>query len=193
MLGPIKILVPFAEMTKDSDWRARLGLACRSVLFSFAIIAFALTVGGMMLARLEISLPSLALIGSVVLILVACRTIFQLPSNNLPAAVPTVPIYSLALTPLAFPVIVTPFGIAALIVLKQLATIQQRETALFLIVAIILALNLVAMAFAEFIVKWASVPLYIFAVVLALIQASLGLQIALRSLAVLKLLPPGAL
>jgi len=189
MLGPVKILVPFAAMTKGSDRRARWTLAWKSILFSVAIIAFALAVGGIMLDRLEISLPALSLIGSVVLILIACRTIFQLPANAPPAPSPAAPVYSPALTPLAFPVIVTPFGIAALIVLKQIAGIQGKEMALILVVAVIMALNLLAMLFAEFIVKWASVPLYIFAVVLALVQAALGLQIALRSLAILNLLP----
>lgn len=192
MLGPIKILVPFAAMTSGSDWGARCDLAWRSILFSLAIVVAAVAAGGIMLDSLQISLPALALVGAVILILVAFRTILK-PQNTPASPNNTLPVYSLALTPLAFPVIVTPFGIAALIVIKQIAAVQEREAAFFLIIAVVLALDLLAMIFAEFIVKWASVPLYIFAVVIALIQAALGLQIALRSLAILNLLPREAL
>ena len=71
MLGPIKILVPFVDMTRGADLTFRRTLARRAILFSAAALALAGVLGRTMLENLAISLPVLALTGGVVLFLVA--------------------------------------------------------------------------------------------------------------------------
>src|SRR5262249_37160550 len=77
MLGPFKILVPFVEMTRDSDAVFRWRLATRSILFSMTALALAGLLGRSMLDNFNISLPVLALTGGVVLFLVALQTVLQ--------------------------------------------------------------------------------------------------------------------
>ena len=77
MLGPIKILVPFVEMTHGSDPAFRRRLATRAILFSAAALALAGGLGRGMLENFDISLPVLALTGGVILFLVALRTVLQ--------------------------------------------------------------------------------------------------------------------
>ena len=73
MLGPIKIFVPFVEMTHGSDPAFRRRLATRAILFSAAALALAGVLGRGMLENFDISLPVLALTGGVILFLVALK------------------------------------------------------------------------------------------------------------------------
>ncbi|WP_245331168.1 MarC family protein [Mesorhizobium sophorae] len=185
MLGPIKILVPFVAMTRGSDPHLRRRLATRATLFSAAALAIAGVLGRAMLENLEISLPVLAMTGGVILFLVALQTVLQQsagppPDSGRPGDL------SLALTPLAFPTIVTPYGIAAVIVFATLATGRyDQEFTVAGIVLLILILDCLAMLFAEAILRWTGTALQIFAVVLGVTQAALGLQIILQTLSLI--------
>ena len=138
-----------------------------------------------MLENFEISLPVLALTGGVVLFLVALQTVLQ-QSAGVPASTKLdVQPHDLksAFAPLAFPTIVTPYGIAAVIVFATLAA--EREGAEFTVAAIvllILAMDWVAMLFAEAILRGIGPALQVFAVVLGVTQIALGLQVILHSL-----------
>jgi multiple antibiotic resistance protein len=92
----------------------------------------------------------------------------------------------LALSPLAFPTIVTPYGIAALIVFATLANDDRaQELRIVMIVLGILAMNWVAMIFAQQILKWLGTALQIFAVVLGITQVAIGLQVIVQSVRLL--------
>ena len=86
MIGPIKILVPFVEITRGADRAFRRTLARRAILFSAAALALAGVLGRSMLETFEISLPVLALTGGVVLFLVALRTVLQQSTGTLASA-----------------------------------------------------------------------------------------------------------
>ena len=60
MLGPIKILMPFVNMTWNSDAAFRRRLATRAVLFSTAALAVAGLLGRGMLDNFNISVSVLA-------------------------------------------------------------------------------------------------------------------------------------
>lgn len=185
MLGPIKILVPFVGMTQGSDPAFRRTLARRAILFSAAALALAGLLGRSMLENFEISLPVLALTAGVILFLVALQTVLQQSAGSTSIS-GRPPDLKLAFTPLAFPTIVTPYGIAAVIVFATLAG-NRYDTGLTVggIVLLILALDWVAMLFAETILKWVGTALQVFAVVLGVTQVALGLQVILHSLAMI--------
>jgi len=185
MLGPIKILVPFVAITSNCDPGFRLRMARRAILFSAAALAIAGLLGRTMLENFEIALPVLAMTGGIILFLVALRTILQqsasLPDKPTEPGQP--PDLRLALTPLAFPTIVTPYGIAAVIVFATLAGGRKAEgLTVAAIVLLILALDWVAMMFAETILRWIGTSLQVLAVVLGVTQPALGLQVILHSL-----------
>jgi len=188
MLGPIKILVPFVGLTRNFEPRFRRVLARRSILFSTAALALAGILGRSMLENFEISLPVLALTGGIILFLVALQTVLQQSTDaaNLPNATEKSPDLNLAFTPLAFPMIVTPYGIAAVIVFATLAG-NRYDAGLTVagIVLFILVLDWMAMLFAEAILKSVGTALQIFAVVLGVTQVALGLQVILHSLAII--------
>ena len=141
-----------------------------------------------MLKNFDISLPVLALTGGVILFLVALQTVLQQSGSatNLPSSGGQLPDVRLAFTPLAFPTIVTPYGIAAVIVFATLAR-GQHEAELMVagIVLLVLALDWAAMLFADTILKWFGTTLQVFAVVLGVTQVALGLQVIMHSLSMI--------
>ncbi len=184
MLGPIKVLVPFVEMTRGTEAAFRRQLATRALLVSAAALTLAGALGRNILETFEIPVPVLALTGGLVLFLVALDTVMQQFSRPQPPnAAARRPDLGLAVMPLAFPTIVTPYGLAAIIIFIALA---KDDVALKLTVAsvtlFILLLDWLTMLFAHVILKWLGPVLQIIAVVIGVTQIALGLQVILRSL-----------
>ena len=187
MLGPIKILVPFVNLTRDADPVLRRRLATRAMLYSLAALAMAGLLGRNILESFEISVPVLALTGGLILFLVALRTVLE---QSLPRArlrqESISPGTGFALSPLAFPIIVTPYGIAAVIVFATLAQDDiSAKLSIASIVLVILLLDWLAMLFADAILKWTGTALQVFTVVLGVTQIALGLQIITHSLSMI--------
>ena len=188
MLGPIKILVHFVDLTRGSDSDFRWRMATRAILFSAAALVLAGVLGRIMLENFEISVPVLAMTGGIILFLVALQTVLHQSESatERPKEDSQVLDLKLALTPLAFPTIVTPYGIAAVIVFATLASgDHDAELTLAGIVLVILAMDWVAMLFAEVILRWVRTSLQVFAVVLGVTQIALGLQVILHSLSMI--------
>jgi multiple antibiotic resistance protein len=191
MIGPIKILVPFVAMTASTEPAFRNRLATRGTLFAAAALALAGVFGRNIMANFNVSVPVLALAGGLVLFLVALQTVLQQTTGagQTPPQFGAQKGMQLALSPLAFPIIVTPYGIAALIVFATLASDDHaQELTIATIVLAILALNWFAMIFAQQIVSWFGTALQIFAVVLGIAQVAIGLQVIFESLRMLGVL-----
>jgi multiple antibiotic resistance protein len=184
MIGPMKILAPFARMTRGADPHFRRQLATRAILFSAAALLLAGLLGQRMLRNFDIPLQVLALTGGLVLFLVALQTVLeQFKRPEAPRGEAPPPELSMAINPLAFPIIVTPYGIAAMIIFVALVEGDPAaELTIAGLVGLILALNWVAMLYAHAILKYAGTALQVFAVVLGVTQVALGLMIILQSL-----------
>ena len=183
MLGPIKMIGPFAKMTQGADIGLARRIALRAILFSIFALLLAVLVGESFLRRFNMPLPVLALAGGIVLFLVALQAVleqFTPPARDQgQVAAPTL---SAAITPIAFPTIVTPYGIAALIIFAALSPDWQEELVLGVILLGIMLLNLATMLLARYILRFLGVFLQILGAVLGIIQVALGLQIILNSL-----------
>ena len=83
----------------------------------------------------------------------------------------------LALSPLPFPTIVTPYGIAAVIICMTLTPDLLTRGAIVGALLGLMLLNLVAMLFARPILEYLGMPLQIVGIVLGIIQVALGLQV----------------
>jgi multiple antibiotic resistance protein len=86
---------------------------------------------------------------------------------------------ALALSPLAFPTIVTPYGIAADTILMALAPTTEIRLMLAGVVYFILFLDWLAMLGAHIVVRWFSLLLLLIGVVLGVNQVALGTQLML--------------
>ena len=94
----------------------------------------------------------------------------------------------IALAPLAFPTIVTPYGIAALIVFLAFSQNVESSLTIGAIVVAIMLLNLVVMLVTRRLLPVLALVLPILGAVLGVVQVALGLQIINNSLRALELL-----
>ena len=182
MLGPIKIIGPFAQITRGAEPGFTLKIALRATLISTSALLFAGLVGENSLTNYGIPLPVLALAGGIILFLVALRTVLEQFTPPAPDEKSAAPTLKMAFMPLAFPTIVTPHGIAALIVFLALSPDLEGRLIIGGIVVAIMLLNLIAMLAARYILQFLGVILQMLGAVLGIIQVALGLQIINSSL-----------
>jgi multiple antibiotic resistance protein len=187
MLGPVKIIAPFAAITRGANTALTWRIAARATLFASAALVVAALVGQSQLNSYGIPVPVLALAGGIILFLVALIPILQqfAPRDTHPAAtggVAAAPSLKVAMSPLAFPTIVTPYGIATLVVLLALAPDRHGQLMIGAIMAAIMALNFLAMIATRYILPLLGVVLPIVGAVLGVIQVALGLLVIQNSL-----------
>jgi multiple antibiotic resistance protein len=187
MLGPFKIIAPFSRRTKGMDAKFTRQIALRATLFASLALLLAAVLGEGFLSSYSIPVPVLALSGGIILFLVALQTVLQQfapPAAHHeeiagPAATPSL---NMAMTPLAFPTIVTPYGIAALVVFLAVSPDLQTQLTIGAIVLAIMVLNLIVMLLTPHIRPLLGAALAILGAVLGVIQVALGLQIIHNSL-----------
>ena len=177
MLGPFKIVVPFAQITKDSDAKFARKLAFRAILFSLAALAIAALLGNTVLSRFGIPLPILAMAGGLILFLVALLNIIRQFSPDAKEENESSPTSYMAIIPLAFPNIVTPHGIAAVIVFLAISPDLHAKLVIGAILLGIMLVNLVFMLLTRSLLKVFAIILPILGAILGVIQVALGLHI----------------
>jgi multiple antibiotic resistance protein len=184
MLGPLRVLGPFAQRTRDRDEATTRQIAVRA----FAVATIAAVAGGLlgssMLGKWHISLEAMLLASGIIFFLVALRQLleqYEPPSAAAPEALPAAP--TAAAIRLVFPTVLTPYGIAAVITLLA-ASQQGSRTAMILgLLVLIMVLDLLAMIYAKrILVGWTMIVLQVVGAVLAVLQVALALELILRGL-----------
>ena len=84
MLGPIKILGPFVQLTRNDDDAFSKRLAIRAFLFSCAALVFAAFVGERSMRKYHVSVPVLAIAAGIILFLVALQTVMHQFDSSAP-------------------------------------------------------------------------------------------------------------
>lgn len=193
MLGPIKLVGPFVKITKGMDDSASRKLAVKG--FAIACLAglIAAVIGRNTLESWGVSLPALLIAAGLILLLVALQTVLsqyeQRPAATVEILEPAATASKLlALSPLAFPNIITPYGTAVLILLLAAAPPGQ-SFGIFGVFLVIMLINLVAMFFAKPILKYGAGFLTVLGYVFGVLQVALAVQMLLLACRMLGLLP----
>jgi multiple antibiotic resistance protein len=188
-LGPIKILGPFAQLTRDVDEARMRQIAVRA----FGLAALAVLAGGVigpaLLRSWNISLPALLLAGALVFLLIGLRLVLEQyePATAAPPALPAAP--TAAAMRITFPTVVTPYGIAALIVLLANSDDTTRTAGIVAIAIVVMILDLLAMLYARRIMAGPTVvALQTLGAILGVLQVGLAVEMALRALRALGVL-----
>jgi multiple antibiotic resistance protein len=172
------VIGPFVKITMNADKKLRRQIAFRATLYSSIALLLASVLGGKILSNYGIPVPILSLSGGIILFLVALLNIIQqfspTPTHDADTAIPTM---AVAMNPLAFPTIVTPYGIAAVIVFMALFPDLESKLTVGGIVVGIMALNLLVMLISHKAYKVLAVILPILSAVLGVVQVALGLLI----------------
>lgn len=179
MLGPFKIVVPFVKITKNAKPAFVRQLAIRATLYSTAALLIAGLLGERILANYGIPIPILALSGGIILFLVALLNVikqFEPPHADKIDFVEE-PSMSMAMNPLAFPAIVTPYGIAAVIVFLSISPDINTKLTVAGVVLGIMVVNLFVMLLTRHIFKPLAMVLGLLGAILGVVQVALGLMI----------------
>ncbi len=182
MLGPFKIIGPFAKMTQGADPKLIRQLATRAIFFSILAVLLASFLGEMILTKYGIPVPILAFAGGLILFLVALQNVIQQFAPPEPKHEPVVTTLQMALNPLAFPTIVTPYGIAAVMVFMAISPDLNTKLMIGGIVIGIMLINLATMLLTRHIGKLLFLILSILGAILGVVQVSLGLMIMYNQL-----------
>jgi multiple antibiotic resistance protein len=178
MLGPFKIIGPFAKITRGADAVFIRQIAFRSILFSSIALLMAAILGQTIMSKYGIPLPILGISGGIILFLMALLNIINQfsvhPESEEKAITPSM---KMAMNPLAFPTIVTPYGIALVIIMMSMFPDLQSKLAIGYIVLGIMGLNLVIMLITRHILKYLAVILALVGAILGIIQVAFGLLI----------------
>jgi multiple antibiotic resistance protein len=188
-LGPIKIIGPFVKLTGTADDALRRSMALRAFRISSIALVLAATAGRLLLGKWDLSTVSLQIAGSIVLFLVALQMVMA--QYGVPPATggqqPT-PVLGMAVTPLAFPTIVTPYGITVLIMFLVLSPGLDYSLKVMSALALVMVLNLLCMLYARQILKAIGVTtLQILGAVLGVLQIALAMEYLLRAMIILGL------
>jgi multiple antibiotic resistance protein len=191
-IGPLKLIGPFVHRTHGLDDATVRQIAVRAFLMATISAIAGGFLGAMLLSNWHISIGAMVITAGLVFLLVGLRQILEqyepphAPDANIPA-LPASP--TAAALKLLFPLVLTPFGIAAVIVLLALSTEGGRTGLIVGMVVAVMLLNLITMLFArKILVGVTMVILQILGAVLGILQAGLAVQIILRGLRELKIL-----
>ncbi|MDM0076632.1 MarC family protein [Variovorax sp. J2P1-59] len=183
MLGPLKVIGPFAKLTHEMDDAARKKIAVRAFVIALVAVIAGALVGRALLQSWSISPPALLLAGGAIFFVVGMRVVLEQysPASTPPPHLPDSPMA--AAMRIAFPTVVTPYGTASVIVLLAHTHEVERMLTIFVIVVGVMLLNLVAMLFARRILGGVTaIVLEILGAVLGVLQVALAVTIILYAL-----------
>jgi len=188
-LGPLKVLGPFVQLTRDTDESTMRQIAVRA----FVLAVIAVVVGGFagraLIENWGISVPALLLCGGIIFALVGLTLVLEQykPTHPAPPPLPAAPMA--AAMRITFPIVVTPYGIAALIVLLANSPDAARTACVLAILIAVMVLNLLAMLYARRIMGGITVmALQIAGAVLGVLQVAIAVDMILRALRELNVL-----
>ena len=198
-LGPLKAILPFARATRGTEPAFQRTVAWRAVAIATVIVLTVGLLGPLVLTRWHVLPPAISITGSIILFAQALRIIMQTPAgmrgSGEQQATQSPPSPAIAVFPLAMPALVTAPGIAAIAVIIVLNRHDLVHVTIDVVLLLgVMALNLLTLWNTEAILKHGLAGvLPVIGWVLAVLQASLAVQIVIHSLRVLEALRwPGA-
>jgi multiple antibiotic resistance protein len=182
-LGPVKILGPFSQLTHELDEATLRQVAWRTFFVSLATVILGGYLGLLLLHNWHIAASALELAGGLIFFLVGMRLVLAQyePPASPPPALPPSP--TAAALRLAFPTVVTPYGIATIIVLLANSSGTGRTLTILGVLTLVMVLNLLFMLYTRALVGSVTLMvLRIFGAVLGVLQVALAVEMILRSL-----------
>jgi multiple antibiotic resistance protein len=182
-LGPLKILGPFAQLTRETDEATMRQIAVRAFVLALIAVVVGGFAGRALLENWGISSSAMLLAGGIIFALVGLSLVLEQyqPVHPAPPPLPAVPMA--AAMRITFPTVVTPYGIAALITVLTNSREAERTGAVLAILLAVMVLNLLAMLHARRIMGGVTIMvLQIVGAVLGVLQVALAVDMILRAL-----------
>jgi multiple antibiotic resistance protein len=193
-LGPLKAILPFARATRGTEPAFQRAVAWRATAIATAVVLVIALFGPLVLTNWHVSPPAIAITCGIILFYQALQIIMQTPGAMRGSAgqssSPSLPSPAIAVFPIAMPAIVTAPGIAALAAVTVLYSHDLAHEAVIVALLVgVMALNLLTLWNNEAILKHGLAGILpVVGWVLAVLQASLAVQIVIASLRALGVL-----
>jgi len=194
-IGPLKIIPPFAKLTAKVDSKMRNRLAFNGFWISTVTIVAVAFIGQGMIANYRVSVSALLTAAGLVIAIAAMRSILtQYVKKQDSAPQPESLSLSIAVSPLSFPIILPPYGIATVLLIMIVG--KRIDTDVYLILGIIvgfMVLNYICMLFAHQILKvFKPEIMHVLGIVLSVIQLGIGITwiyggIGLQAMSIMKM------
>ena len=186
-LGPLKLLGPFAQSTRSLGTKALRALALKAALIGIVALTGGGFVGRWLAANWMVPPGALQLTGGLIFFVVAVKGVLAQYEVQVHPPADAVPVQPDAMK-IAFPMLVTPYGVAAVILLLSMSGDAERTELTMAMLVLVMLLNLLGMIFVREIMRPAVVGvLQVLAAVLGVMQVALSITIMLGALRVLGL------
>ncbi|EAM49577.1 MarC family protein [Crocosphaera watsonii WH 8501] len=178
-IGPIKIIPVFARLTQNASKQVIIKLATRSFALSTLSILTVALASENILNKYIISLSSLIVAAGIVLFLISLKMLLQQYDNqkNNPLPIPENPLTAL-ISPLTFPTILTPQGIALVMISMTIAQrLDNNVDKILGLIMVVMILNLLSMLDArQILTVLQPILLQILNLILSIIQLALAIS-----------------
>ena len=190
-LGPLKAILPFARVTHGTDLAFQRTVAWRSTAIATVIALAVALLAPLVLTNWHVSSQAVSITAGIILFSQALRIVMQtppVPGSAAQQASPLPPSPAIAVFPVAIPAILTAPGIAAIAVIISLNKHDLADAAIVIAILLgVMVLNLLTLWNNETILKHGLAGILpVVGWVLALLQASLAVQIIFHALRVLE-------
>ena len=183
-LGPLKVLGPFAQRTRGLSDAAVREIAVRAFVIATIAVVLGSLLGRALLPKWHISLAVIELTGGIVFFLVALKQLLEQYEPQHPAQAEPLPASpTAAAAQLVFPIVLTAYGIAAVITLLAASDRPERTATILVLLLIVMVFDLLAMLYARRILVGPTIiVLQVLGAVLAVLQVGLSIQLILAGL-----------
>jgi multiple antibiotic resistance protein len=178
MMGPIGLIPAFAAATAGLEQTAKHRIAFRAWGFATTGVVLAVVLGAGILGAWGASPSSLVIAAGVLLGLAALKNLLFRE-----AAKPVAPASDPALSPLAVPTILSPYGVGVLIVFAAYIPSGTAKLAIAAVALFIIALDWLAMRYADPLMALiGSVALTLLGAVFGVLQLALGVEMIISGI-----------
>ncbi|MBV8364427.1 MAG: MarC family protein [Candidatus Eremiobacteraeota bacterium] len=177
MLGPLRAIAPFATLTAARSPAESRMIALRAVGLAVLTVLIASLIGSALLLKWHVAAGELAIAGGILFFLVALQIVVgpYSQSTHAPKVAAQVPSSVSELTRQCVPIVVTPWGIAAVIFFL---TVKRDQTwPIIAILVGVMALDLLALLFARQILRVLGFPLQLLGTILSVLQVALSVEL----------------
>jgi len=192
LLGPLKVLGPFAVTTAKADEQLMRRIAFRAFGLSTGISLLLAVVGGFLMSRLNLSVGTLAITMGAFMGHWAVTNALAPPSQS-PPSPPDDPSIAMAVIPITTPAIIPPQGVALLELSSNLEIQAHSHYGLVLVVGVIVGvmlLNLLFMLYHRSLIKFTGAIFWqVLGRLLAVVLSAAALQIILGGCRELGIVP----
>jgi multiple antibiotic resistance protein len=183
LLGPLKIIAAFAQLTRRADQAYRRRTAAYATLLASIACALIILLARTMAESHHLSVDALQITGGLILLAWSLNAIFQRADATPPAGANPTPI-QLAMSPLTTPVIIKPAGVAALMMFVLLGPDAPGwHPSIAGALALVMVLNFLVMFFNERIVSrpWLLGAMQLLGSVLVVVQVASAVKVLLNA------------